>query len=168
MNNPTLDLGLALAVKAESFGEPGHRTFRILVETGAGKVSVWLEKEQVAALGSAIDELLERVSGGASEDRQDAAPTFTGELEVKAGSLSVGYDQRLGSFLIEAGDFTSPFDISSISFRGTREQFEEVRDQIDEIVAASRPRCPLCGRPLTGGSHFCPESNGHAHLAATD
>ena len=35
--------------------------------------------------------------------------------------------------------------------------------RIGSVVAAGRPRCPLCGRPLEGdGAHFCPGANGHA------
>jgi hypothetical protein len=30
------------------------------------------------------------------------------------------------------------------------------------VVAAGRPRCPLCGAPIEG-KHVCPASNGHVH-----
>jgi hypothetical protein len=34
--------------------------------------------------------------------------------------------------------------------------------KIPGIVAAGRPRCPLCGAPIEG-THVCPLSNGHVH-----
>ena len=47
-------LGPVDGVTAESFGEPGRRTFRLFAQTGPGRVSLWLEKEQVVMLGSAL------------------------------------------------------------------------------------------------------------------
>jgi len=156
-------------VRAESFGEPGSRTFRILAETESGQVSLWLEKEQVVMLGSAIEDLLVRVPdtlGG--EPVLDADEHFVGEMEVKVGSLAIGYDARRAGFTLEASDFASPFPIASIVLLATRRQFDLMRDQVESIVAVSRPRCPVCGSPLTGEPHFCPESNGHAHISLSD
>ncbi len=31
------------------------------------------------------------------------------------------------------------------------------------VVAAGRPPCPLCGRPLDPGGHICPRRNGYVH-----
>ena len=31
------------------------------------------------------------------------------------------------------------------------------------VVAAGRPPCPLCGRPLDPGGHICPRKNGYVH-----
>lgn len=120
-------------------------------------------------LGSAIEELLGRVPDGlGSQPHPEANETFVGEMEVKVGSLAIGYDAGRAGFTMEASDFTSPFPITSISFLATREQLDEMRDQIDGIVSASRPRCVLCGTPLTGGPHFCPESNGHTNVKVSD
>ena len=156
-------------IEAESFGEPGRRTFRMLARTTEGRVSLWLEKEQVVMLGSAITELLERVpTQRGNEPSASSSAGFVGELEVKVGSLEIGYDAAEDGFTVEASDFASPFELSSINLVATRDHLLQVREQIDQIVAASRPRCPLCGTPLTGEPHFCPESNGHARLARTE
>lgn len=164
-----MDLGLVRELRAESFGEPGQRTFRLLAETPAGRVSLWLEKEQIVMLGSALAELLSRVPSGEGRDpASDALESFAGELEVKVGSLTVGYDAAHSGFTVEAGDFDSPLQLTSISLLATRQQFDEMRDQIAGIIAGGRPRCVLCGTPLSGGPHFCPESNGHAHLTSAD
>jgi uncharacterized repeat protein (TIGR03847 family) len=172
VENQRLDLGLVSSIQAESFGEPGHRTFRLFVETPDGQVSLWLEKEQVVMLGSAVAELLERVPANRGEDPEsDALKSFQGELEARVGSLSIGYDASLGGFTLEAADLSSAFDLSNISSIGclaTRAQFSDMRDQIEGIVAAGRPRCPLCSTPLSGGPHFCPESNGHAQLSVAE
>lgn len=159
-----MNLGFVRDIAAESFGEPGHRTFRLLAETSEGTVSLWLEKEQVVAMGSALEELLQRVSGG-HDPSSSTVPVFVGELEVRVGSLALGFNSDDAGFVIEAGDFISPFDFETIRLTASRSQLERVREQIDRIVAGGRPRCILCGTPLTGEPHFCPPSNGHAHLS---
>jgi uncharacterized repeat protein (TIGR03847 family) len=164
-----LDLGLVATLRAEAFGEPGGRTFRIYAETPEGQVSLWLEKEQVVMLSSALEDLLQRVpTSRGGEPESDVIRSFVGELEVKVGSLAVGYDVDHSGFTLEATDFASDFDLSAIGLLASRSQFETLEGQIDEIVAAGRPRCPLCGRPITGDAHFCPESNGHAEVARAE
>jgi uncharacterized repeat protein (TIGR03847 family) len=165
VNDRRLDLGPVESVHAESFGEPGQRTFRLLAHTGAGTVSLWLEKQQLAMLGSALEDLLARTP------EQYELPTaeleasgFVGDLEVRVGSLALGFDPEGDGFSLEAADFTSALGLSSISLRAQREQFASLEQEISEIVSQSRPTCPLCGQPLTSGPHFCPESNGHARV----
>jgi uncharacterized repeat protein (TIGR03847 family) len=165
VENQELHLGLVDDFEAQSFGEPGQRTFRLLARTPEAQVSLWLEKEQLAMLGPALEELLVRVPASRGVHPKPAmAAVLQGDLEVRVGALAVGYDGERDSFTLEAGEFASPLSITAIHLLITRDQCGRVRDQIDEIVRSGRPRCPLCGRPLTGGPHFCPESNGHAHL----
>jgi uncharacterized repeat protein (TIGR03847 family) len=164
VNNQRLDLGGVDDVHVESFGEPGQRTFRIHVQKGSGTVSLWLEKYQVTLLGSAIEELLERVSASNRPASTDSGSTFLGELEVRAGELSLAYNEERNAFTLEAGEFESAFDLETITFQADRGQIEGVQGEIEKIVAASRPRCVLCGTPLTGEPHFCPGQNGHAKL----
>lgn len=162
-----MDLGLVIDLAAESFGEPGQRTFRLLARTSEGTASLWLEKEQIVSLGAALEELLERVPGG-NEPSSPSGPVFVGELEVRVGSLTLGFNADREGFVMEASDFVSPFDFAAIRLAATRSQLERVEEQIGQIVAGGRPRCSLCGTPLTGEAHFCPPSNGHAHLSAED
>jgi uncharacterized repeat protein (TIGR03847 family) len=165
VNDRRLDLGPVESVKAESFGEPGQRTFRLLAQTGEGTVSLWLEKQQLAMLGAALEDLLERTLEQHVMPAAEAETSgFVGELEVRVGSLAVGFDPEGEGFSLEAADFTSALGLSSITIRARRDQFVSLEQEISEIVSQSRPRCALCGQPLTSGPHFCPESNGHARV----
>lgn len=165
MESPELDLGVVREVRAETFGEPGQRTFRLLIPRPDGALSLWLEKEQVVMLGSALHELLRRVPADMGhEPAERPAASFLGEIEVRVGSLAVGYDRDSLGFALEASDFVSAFALESIRFTAARSVFEALGRQLREIAAAGRPRCPLCGRPMTGEPHFCPESNGRASL----
>jgi hypothetical protein len=165
----SLELGLVARLAIESFGEPGRRTFRIYAETADGTVSLWIEKEQVVGLANALDELLRRV--GPPRGSAPSAPgqtTVRGDLEVKVASLSVGYDPALDGFNVAGSEFLTDLPIERVTLLASRGQLEEARDQAQDIVAAGRPRCVLCGMPLTGEPHFCPESNGHSHVELSD
>jgi uncharacterized repeat protein (TIGR03847 family) len=163
VDNQLLDLGLVSQLRAESFGEPGSRTFRLLAEESSARVSLWLEKEQIVMLARAAAELLTRVPADLSSPSESpTAHGFVGDLEVRVGSLSVGFDSGAGAFSFEATDFESPFGLEAIKLLADREQFEQMQTDLDDIISAGRPRCVLCGTPLSGGPHFCPPSNGHA------
>jgi uncharacterized repeat protein (TIGR03847 family) len=169
MDNRQLDLGLVASVHAESFGEPGQRTFRLIARTEEGEVAVWVEKEQLVMVGSAIDEVLRRVPQHfGREPDSDLLRSFVGELEVHAGALAVGYDGDHSGYSIEASEFASQFDLTSISLLARRQDFEALSKEIGDILAASRPRCVLCGSQLTGEPHFCPPSNGHTRVKVGD
>lgn len=165
MNDRRLDLGPVESVRAESFGEPGQRTFRLLAQTGGGTVSLWLEKQQLAMLGAALEDLLGRTPHQQAVTVADPDRSgFVGELEVRVGSLAVGFDPDGAGFSLEAADFTSALGLNSIVLNARRDQFAQLEQEISAIVSQSRPRCPLCGQPLTSDPHFCPESNGHARV----
>jgi uncharacterized repeat protein (TIGR03847 family) len=164
-----LDLGLVDSFTAKAFGEPGQRTFRVQATAAEGSVSMWLEKEQIVMLASAIGELLERVpedlgtAPQAGESRH-----FVGDLEVQVGALGIGFDQTVSGFTLEASELMAPLELSAIRFVASRQQLVTAKSQLDDIVAKGRPRCILCGSPLTDGPHFCPQSNGHAQTATPE
>ncbi len=55
-------LGPLSSISAETFGEPGRRTFRLILKAGAANISVWLEKEQLFQLGASLQEAVRRLS----------------------------------------------------------------------------------------------------------
>jgi uncharacterized repeat protein (TIGR03847 family) len=168
VNTQRLDLGRADDVHVESFGEPGQRTFRIHVEKGTGRVSLWIEKFQVVLLETALAELLERTSAGGAGDEDVGPMSFMGDLEVQVGALAIAYLQEDHLFLIEATELSSAFELEAVVFRTDREHIQSMHAECERLVAASRPRCVLCGAPLTGEPHFCPQQNGHARVRADD
>ncbi|HET7037286.1 MAG TPA: DUF3090 family protein, partial [Thermomicrobiaceae bacterium] len=52
---------LLTVLDAEAIGEPGHRRFRLVVGVPGDIISLWMEKEQLSALGVAIEQLLEQL-----------------------------------------------------------------------------------------------------------
>lgn len=163
-----LNLGVVKQFAAEAFGEPGQRTFRLRAQMASGTLGLWLEKEQVVALGTSIEQLLERVPENQGvEPRPVTAPAqISGEVTARAAELTLAFDSIQNAFAIEATElWEATLDVESIVLLLSRPQLVELEEQVSEIVAGGRPRCPMCGRPLTTGEpHFCPPSNGHAHV----
>ncbi len=161
------NFGLVGRIEAHTFGEPGQRTFRIWAAIPGRSATLWLEKEQLIALASAIDELLESIPAGAGaqlSDQHDLPdPADTSDLEFHVGSLALGYDQQSDMLRIYAG-LPDAFqtDPPAFSCMLTRGQIEGVRAQLDSILRSGRPICPLCHEPMDPGGHACVRTNGHS------
>ncbi|MEA2641218.1 MAG: hypothetical protein QOF51_2612 [Chloroflexota bacterium] len=162
------DFGQVDDADVETFGQPGQRTFRLIVERGDRTASLWLEKEQLQAVGLVIEQHLNPAGGrGYSGSRTllTLAARFPSKptIDFKVGRLALGFDEQTSGFTVSARnvedveetepEFTcviGPSHAIAISAKTT------------EIVSAGRPRCPLCGAPMDG-PHVCPATNGHAH-----
>lgn len=177
--------GAASRLQAQSIGDPGQRTFRLLIESSEGGAAVlWLEKEQLQALGLALEQLLAEVQGrlaSASPPPNQSPPeTFPAHanVEFRVGRLALGQDEselETGPrYIVLAYDAEGasgeeeqdePSHPATFACRATREQLRALSRSISDVVAAGRPRCPLCGEPLTtaGQPHGCVRSNGYHH-----
>lgn len=149
-------------------GEAGKRTFRLVAERGATTVSLWLEKEQLQSVAVLVEQHL--ASSGRGQVRQERAlltlaARFPGRptVDFKAGRMSLGYDQRKETFALAAEEIAETDERGQqVTWEMGVAQARALCAKIAEIVAAGRPRCPLCGAPLEG-KHVCPLSNGHAY-----
>src|SRR4029453_2458246 len=101
---------------AGTVGPPGSRTFFLQARTGARVVSVALEKQQVAALASRIDELLDEVmASGINQSMipavaplglEDGAPLEQPiEEEFRAGTMTLSWDPDDERVVIEVFPF---------------------------------------------------------------
>ena len=88
--------GPATRLQAQAIGEPGHRTFRLLVESDDGRAAaLWVEKEQLQALGLAIEQLLAEFQGVPAA--RAAAPAADRDLPAQSdGRLQGRVDWRSG------------------------------------------------------------------------
>lgn len=164
------DLGPVLGLQAESVGVPGQRTFRIHAHSGAGAARLWLEKEQLQALAVAIEEFLSELpkprrlmpgSGGSLPFPNQVT------VEFSIGRLALGYDPDRDLVSLIVRELTEDPDQETgpqVRCQATREQMQTLSRQALDVVSSGRPRCPLCNTPLTGPTHWCPRSNGHAPL----
>ncbi len=162
-------LGSLSRIEAETFGEPGRRTFRLALESGAARSLVWLEKEQLFQLGASLKQAVQRQTESEREGGSvPSAPNWSGEeitIEFKASGLSGRHDQDTNSFYlqIQAGeDLESGEEPPSVSFWITVDQAATLADESLRICASGRPPCFLCGFPIDPEGHACPRANGHA------
>jgi|DewCreStandDraft_1066081.scaffolds.fasta_scaffold00433_20 uncharacterized repeat protein (TIGR03847 family) len=157
-------LGHVQRIRAEAFGLPGQRTFRLSVESGPCQAYLWVEREQLEALSLAINELLGLVRSGVGRSGGNPPEEGVYQIEFKVGQLAIGYDERRDLFVIaaDAAEDEEGLQVEAVSLLVDREQLEGLDREIQEILASGRPRCPLCHLPINlGETHVCPRSNGH-------
>ncbi len=161
-----IDFGLVDAVDAEAIGEPGQRTFRIRARAGSTFAALWLGKEQLAALGRGISQLLaERAPRSAALPPAAVIDTFAlnPDVTLEVVRLAIDFQREADRVIVLADDQPGMERGDSPTFRmelSRRDALRLVRT-ITQVVASGRPRCPLCGRPLEGeGNHFCPGADG--------
>ena len=165
------DYGPVNRIEAEAFGEPGGRTFRVYTANEIEAASLWLEKQQLAALGRAIEEQIGRLQApraGREVAQPDESLSYTGSatLEFRVGQMALGFDERQGLFLLLAYAVDeADEDRPTFSCQATPGQLRALAAQIESVVNAGRPLCPLCGEPITQGGHMCIRTNGHSKQA---
>ncbi|MDQ3043646.1 MAG: DUF3090 domain-containing protein [Chloroflexota bacterium] len=159
----------AQRVRAEALGEPGQRRFRLLVLVDGATYIGWMEKQQLQALGLALDQLLEHLPDTGPElDLADSPLPFDGDtrLQFRIGRMELGYDERgdrivvIGHELEKDDEEQSP----SLACRLTRGQVRALIEEAAAVAAAGRPRCTMCGAPMSAERHTCPQQNGHLPL----
>jgi uncharacterized repeat protein (TIGR03847 family) len=172
---------------AGTVGEPGDRTFFIQARDGGRVVSVVLEKIQVSVLAERLGELLAELDRRGVEPAVKAVvvgpdgPLDTAPLDeplneaFRAGSLTLGWDVDDELVLVEAraadedGEAIDPDEDDDededgpdlLRVRLTAMAARAFVDRANQVVAAGRLPCPLCGMPLDPQGHICPRRNGH-------
>ncbi len=153
---------------ATAQGRPGQRTFYVFAGDSHDWARFWVEKEELQMLAVAIDEVLESFPEQEAIDQEPAQqliePTEPPSLEFKVTRLALAYDEssgRIGLLIFETsedGDEEAP---PTVTCWASREQIRRLSARIQEVVAAGRPICRLCGGPIDPEGHVCPRLNGH-------
>jgi uncharacterized repeat protein (TIGR03847 family) len=161
------DYGPVNRIEAEAIGEPGQRTFRVLTANEIEAASLWLEKQQLAALGNAIQEQLSRLKAlrmAKEIPAPEPAQAYQGEptLDFRVGQMALGFDERQGFFLLLVYAVEDDAEgRPTFSCQATPDQLRGLADAIEQVVMAGRPLCPLCGEPMDTSGHQCIRANGH-------
>lgn len=150
---------------AGALGEPGDRTFFLQATEGSAVVSLRLEKQQVAALGQYLAGVLSDLPGVPPDELPsdlDLVEPVVAEWVV--GTLSVAYDDGEDRIVLQAEELVDE-EAGEVPGRArfhlTRAQVVAYCAHAEELVAAGRPPCPVCGQPMDPDGHVCPRSNGH-------
>jgi len=181
MSDEFLEFGRVQYVDAEAIGEPGQRTFRLVVLGKSHSASLWLEREQLEQLSLAIDQLVAQVTGGdilrpealASPTPAPGAPADfpddpTVDVHVSTMQLKYLIDRDLLSLTVAPLEFSEQEDelvirqdaTPVLTFLFTKPQAVTLNQHVMSILASGRPRCPFCGRPMEP-QHVCAKQNGY-------
>jgi len=167
------DFGRAELLEPEAIGEPGQRVFRLRVMGSGEAASLWLEKEQLAALTLAMRQLLEQAEGEDQAEEPEpvsASGPFPKEPEIdfKLGRLGIGYDERrrMVTIFAYAMDLEED-DPPTFACQVTLDQCETFAERAEQTINAGRPICVLCGTAIEADGHKCQRRNGHSKLPIT-
>jgi uncharacterized repeat protein (TIGR03847 family) len=166
------DLNPLDRITTDAVGEPGERVFYLQARQGHRLVTLICEKEHISALALAIDQVLLSLADDDPDAVVEPDPMIEEGMDLeyplepafRAGQVNLGYDKvskRLVIIVYElmAEDDDSPPSVAR--FWATPAQMRAFSIHGQEVVAAGRPVCPLCGQPMDPSGHFCPRRNGH-------
>ena len=167
MASPQAEFTSMSSIKPEALGEPGQRTFRLLVEDVAGSAMIWMEKEQLFQLAMAITRLQAILPASGEADPE--TPSGEGEssgphLEFTVGKMVLGHEGNSDRFVIDAYDAgveESEDAGPTVRLWGLRGQLRTFAAEALKVCASGRPICPLCSEPVDSTGHKCARVNGH-------
>lgn len=167
-----IDFGVAKEAEARSTGEPGQRTFHLrIIGEGGQSASLKLEKQHLVGLLTGVRRLLEQIGyAGKREVRAAADFPTTADYDFPVGQLGIGFSTEDGAVVIEAAELEAEDDqkATAIRVRLSPRQGEWLATQLEEIIGAGRPICPLCWTPVDPEGHVCVRSNGHSRQPIPD
>ena len=170
MAPPQAEFNSISSITPEALGEPGKRTFRLLVQDPAGSAMLWMEKEQLFQLAMAITRLQAILPASGEADSEPPGGEGEGagpHLEFTVGKIVLGHEGTSDRFVIDAydagleesedGEEAAP----TIRLWGVRAQLRTFAAEALKVCAAGRPICPLCSEPMDSTGHKCARVNGH-------
>jgi len=155
---------------AGTIGQPGERAFYIQVRSENRIVSVALEKAQVLAIATRLEQMVAEVRKTnplilIEPLAKDDAPLDTPvDEEFQVGAISLAWDEKeqLMCFeLFEVEDDESEVEISVLEVNITLSMAIAFVNRSKALVNAGRTPCPFCGIPIDPRGHLCPRANGY-------
>jgi len=163
------------ALGAGAIGEPGARAFYIQADKRGSRLTVLVEKEQVALLAQEAVAFLDRIADEHPEPPADAALLHPSVAQVtepavplfRARMIGLGFEPDRGLVLIELrergeedeAEETDEDDGYVARIFATRAQVRAMAARGSEAVESGRPTCPLCEFPMDPAGHICPRWN---------
>lgn len=166
------DLNPVERITTDAIGKPGERVFYLQARQGRRLVTIICEKEHVAALAMAIDQVLLSLADDDADAVVAPDPAIDEGMELeyplepafRAGRVNLGYDEVSKRLVIIAYELMDEEDERSPSvarFWATPAQMRAFSIYGQDVVAAGRPTCAMCGESMDPEGHFCPRKNGH-------
>lgn len=170
------------ALGAGAIGHPGERVFYIQADKADARLTVVVEKEQVALLAAEAVAFLDRVAQEFPEELPDAVTMHPSAAQVtepavplfRARMIGLGFEPDRRLVLLELRERAAdeeddePVDVPEDASEGegfvarifaTRAQVRAMAARGAEAVAGGRPLCRLCNFPMDPQGHICPRWN---------
>lgn len=167
-----IDLEAVQRLTAGAVGPRGQRVFYVQVRRGNRLITLLAEKEQVRALAEAVSRLLDSLAEKnprltTSDDMliTDMSLEEPIEPEFRIGQMGLGYDAERDMVILLVQSLADEDDEPlRARFSASRPQMRALSSHAAQVVAAGRPICGNCGRPIDPSGHFCPQRNGHGPI----
>jgi uncharacterized repeat protein (TIGR03847 family) len=168
----TEDVGTVVLVSG-AVGDPGQRTFYLQTQSRDGVHTIKCEKGQVAALAEHLERLLADLpsTGATALVPTDLLPPLDPLFVL--GTIGLAYDGDSDHVVVVLEELVVPdedaedvdevldaeLEHDGIRLEMTRGVASAFCARAKEIVAAGRPSCRWCGRPMDLDGHACPRMN---------
>lgn len=150
---------------AGTVGPKGQRTFYIQFGNPGELIALKVEKGQVYSLAEFLDQLLDDVTV-ADEDVPLALDLIDPvEASWPVSSIGVAFDEDDAMFVLVAEELIVDADddveaeAATAQLRITPGQAKAFIEKSRDLVAAGRPPCTFCGRPVDHDDGWCPCHN---------
>jgi uncharacterized repeat protein (TIGR03847 family) len=167
------------ALGAGAIGEPGQRVFYIQADKSDARLTVVVEKEQVALLAEEAVAFLDRIGLEYPEEPAESATLHPSAAQVtepavplfRARMIGLGFEPDRKLVLLElrerADDEDAPDPAAEVGeddgyvarIFATRAQVRAMAARGAEAVSGGRPLCQLCNFPMDPEGHICPRWN---------
>jgi uncharacterized repeat protein (TIGR03847 family) len=153
-----------------AIGEPGSRIFYLQARRGGTRVTVKCEKQQASAIAEYMRRVLTDLPAP-TDKPMPAAMELTTPVDAVfvLGPVGLGYDRGHDMLLVQLEEVIEVDEegepVEDDEDRGhvrvflTRSQAAAFCEHADAVVAAGRPSCRWCGRPMDVEGHACPRMN---------
>jgi len=175
MPESTFELNPVSHITSGYVGQPGRRVFYLQARGDAELVTFLIEKQQLEALATGIEQFLTEVKEkfpNLSDSVGDFKPQDM-ELQkpidpaFRVGQMGLAYDEHNDLVVLVAQEVVvegrTAEDSGSARLFATRSQVLALSRHSLEIIKQGRPICGNCGQPIDPSGHFCPKRNGHSH-----
>jgi uncharacterized repeat protein (TIGR03847 family) len=166
------------ALGAGAIGEPGQRVFYIQADKSNARLTVVVEKEQVALLAEEAVAFLDRIGLEYPEEPAESATLHPSAAQVtepavplfRARMIGLGFEPDRKLVLLELRERADEEDVEPVEdaapeegyvarIFATRAQVRAMAARGAEAVSGGRPLCQLCNFPMDPQGHICPRWN---------
>jgi uncharacterized repeat protein (TIGR03847 family) len=175
-----IELDQVDALGAGAIGVPGERVFYIQADKADARLTVVVEKEQVALLAAEAVAFLDRLSDEYPEDGPEPSSLHPSAAQVtepavplfRARMIGLGFEPDRRLVLLELREKAEDDDEDEpvapdpgadegyvARIFATRAQVRAMAARGAEAVAGGRPLCQLCNFPMDPAGHICPRWN---------